>query len=167
MPSSSPSGRRRPGGCLVEHRRGRRPPAGNHRTAAMKVLAAAVELFGEQDDTGGLAWCAGTEALIRVLQGRLADGRATARALIPLAESLRNLGRRHVPHDRRARRRGAGRRSVRPAGSRPCRPSDDRERLRLALRSRSSPAPRRSATAGNPAEALARFESALGGRRRR
>ena len=46
--------------------------------AADSALADAAELFGELDDTGGLAWCAGTEALVRVLQGRLADGRATA-----------------------------------------------------------------------------------------
>ena len=66
-------GRRRPEATT-------RPPTGSP--------ADATELFGELEDTGGLAWCAGTEALVQVLQGRLADGRATARALIPLAETL-------------------------------------------------------------------------------
>ena len=72
--------------------------------AADLALADAAELFGELDDTGGLAWCAGTEALVQVLQGRLADGRATARALhTARGVARRELGRGDVPDHRRAR----------------------------------------------------------------
>ncbi|HSP37835.1 MAG TPA: adenylate/guanylate cyclase domain-containing protein [Frankiaceae bacterium] len=48
----------------------------------------ATEHFAALEDTGGLAWCAGTESLVRLLQGRLKDARTVARGLVPLAETL-------------------------------------------------------------------------------
>jgi tetratricopeptide (TPR) repeat protein len=35
------------------------------------------------DDDGGLSWCAGTEAVIRLLHGRLAEARELAQSLLP------------------------------------------------------------------------------------
>lgn len=54
---------------------------------AERALAEAGEVFAGLTDTGGLSWCAGTEALVRVLQGRLTDARAIAGGLLALAES--------------------------------------------------------------------------------
>ena len=51
-------------------------------------LKDATEHFAALEDTGGLAWCAGTESLVRLLQGRLKDARVVARGLVPLAETL-------------------------------------------------------------------------------
>jgi class 3 adenylate cyclase/tetratricopeptide (TPR) repeat protein len=51
-------------------------------------LKDATEHFAALEDTGGLAWCSGTESLVRLLQGRLKDARLVARNLVPLAETL-------------------------------------------------------------------------------
>jgi class 3 adenylate cyclase/tetratricopeptide (TPR) repeat protein len=53
-----------------------------------QALARASELFGRLQDTGGLAWCAGTEALVRMLQGRLEEARDMVSGLLPVAEQL-------------------------------------------------------------------------------
>jgi tetratricopeptide (TPR) repeat protein len=55
---------------------------------ADSCLQDATEHFAALEDTGGLAWCAGTESLVRLLQGRLKDARVVARGLVPLAETL-------------------------------------------------------------------------------
>ncbi|MCU1599680.1 MAG: adenylate/guanylate cyclase [Frankiales bacterium] len=50
------------------------------------TLDAAAALFTRLEDTGGLAWVAGTEGFVRALQGRFAEARDLARALIPVGE---------------------------------------------------------------------------------
>jgi tetratricopeptide (TPR) repeat protein len=55
---------------------------------ADRCLQDATSHFAALEDTGGLAWCAGTESLVRLLQGRLADARRVASGLVPLAETL-------------------------------------------------------------------------------
>ncbi|HEX7355854.1 MAG TPA: adenylate/guanylate cyclase domain-containing protein [Mycobacteriales bacterium] len=52
------------------------------------VLRQASEVFDALQDTGGLAWCAGTEALVRVLQGRHREARATVAGLLPVAQQM-------------------------------------------------------------------------------
>ncbi|MHB8452105.1 MAG: ATP-binding protein, partial [Mycobacteriales bacterium] len=54
---------------------------------AEEALADAAAVFTALSDTGGLSWCAGTEAFIRVLQGRLTDARSLAAGLLVVAES--------------------------------------------------------------------------------
>jgi len=51
-------------------------------------LSAAAAIFTSLGDPGGLGWCSGTEALVRVLQGRLHEARQVARRLLPMAETL-------------------------------------------------------------------------------
>lgn len=55
---------------------------------AERALVDASEVFTALADSGGLSWCVGTEAFIRVLQGRLAEARTLAGGLLSLAESL-------------------------------------------------------------------------------
>jgi class 3 adenylate cyclase/tetratricopeptide (TPR) repeat protein len=55
---------------------------------AERTLSRAADVFSELDDSGGLAWCAGTEALIRLLQGRLVDARNLATGLLPMGEVM-------------------------------------------------------------------------------
>lgn len=52
------------------------------------ALRRASEVFVDLQDTGGLAWCAGTEALVRMLQGRHQEARGAVAGLLPLAEQL-------------------------------------------------------------------------------
>jgi class 3 adenylate cyclase/tetratricopeptide (TPR) repeat protein len=51
------------------------------------TLAQAAEVFRSLDDSGGLSWVAGTEGFVRLLQGRLAEARALAGAVLPLGEA--------------------------------------------------------------------------------
>jgi class 3 adenylate cyclase/tetratricopeptide (TPR) repeat protein len=51
------------------------------------TLAQAAEVFRSLDDSGGLSWVAGTEAFVRLLQGRLAEARLLADAVLPLGEA--------------------------------------------------------------------------------
>jgi class 3 adenylate cyclase/tetratricopeptide (TPR) repeat protein len=53
---------------------------------ADEALDAAVDVFAGLEDTGGLAWVAGTEGFVRALQGRFAEARELARALLPVGE---------------------------------------------------------------------------------
>jgi class 3 adenylate cyclase/predicted ATPase len=55
---------------------------------ADSCLRDANEHFAALEDTGGLAWCAGTESLVRLLQGRLKEARTVSQGLVPLAETL-------------------------------------------------------------------------------
>ena len=45
-------------------------------------------MFTALDDDGGISWCAGTEAFVRLLQGRLHQAGDLARALLLLAQGL-------------------------------------------------------------------------------
>jgi len=45
-------------------------------------------VFTALDDDGGLSWCAGTEAFVRLLQGRLHQARGLARSLLPLGQAM-------------------------------------------------------------------------------
>ncbi|HVV29805.1 MAG TPA: AAA family ATPase, partial [Mycobacteriales bacterium] len=51
------------------------------------ALREAGKVFVQLRDGGGLGWCAGTEAFVRLLQGRLAEARDVIRGLLPLARS--------------------------------------------------------------------------------
>lgn len=55
---------------------------------ADRALLQAREVFLGLQDSGGLAWCAGTEALVRVLQGRLIEARGLVAGLLPAASAL-------------------------------------------------------------------------------
>ncbi len=54
---------------------------------ADRVLEEAAELFAGHEDTGGLAWVAGAEGFVRLLQGRLTEARELTRSLLPLGEA--------------------------------------------------------------------------------
>jgi tetratricopeptide (TPR) repeat protein len=56
--------------------------------AAERTLAAAADVFASLDDDGGLSWCAGTEAFVRLLQGRHTEARELAGGLLPLGRAL-------------------------------------------------------------------------------
>lgn len=51
---------------------------------AADALRDARAVFTELQDAGGLAWCAGTEALVSLLQGQLGQARSLVRGLLPL-----------------------------------------------------------------------------------
>jgi class 3 adenylate cyclase/tetratricopeptide (TPR) repeat protein len=51
-------------------------------------LARGIEVFLTIGDMGGVAWCVGTEAFVRMLQGRLGEARALCRDLVPRAEEM-------------------------------------------------------------------------------
>ena len=51
---------------------------------ADRTLEQAAAVFSELQDTGGLSWVAGTEGLVRLLQGRLGEARELARSVLPL-----------------------------------------------------------------------------------
>lgn len=53
---------------------------------ATQALEESEELFGGLEDTGGLSWVAGTEAFVRMLQGRFLEARSVAAAVLPLGE---------------------------------------------------------------------------------
>ncbi|MGH3744273.1 MAG: tetratricopeptide repeat protein, partial [Mycobacteriales bacterium] len=53
-----------------------------------EVLQRASAVFDDLQDTGGLAWCAGTQALVRVLQGRHREARGVVAGLLPVAEQM-------------------------------------------------------------------------------
>lgn len=55
---------------------------------AERTLARAADVFGELDDSGALSWCAGTEAFVRLLAGRLAEARDLARGLLPIGQAM-------------------------------------------------------------------------------
>jgi predicted ATPase len=55
---------------------------------AERTLSRAADVFSGLDDSSGLAWCAGTEALVRLLQGRLAEARNLASGLVPMGEVM-------------------------------------------------------------------------------
>jgi len=53
---------------------------------ATAALEESAELFDELEDTGGLTWVAGTEAFVRMLQGRFNEARAMTASVLPLGE---------------------------------------------------------------------------------
>ena len=55
---------------------------------AEQVLEQAAEVFSALEDTGGLSWVAGTEGLVRLLQGRFAEARELAGSVLPLGEAM-------------------------------------------------------------------------------
>ncbi len=57
---------------------------------AMSALERASVVFADLEDTGGLAWVAGTEGFVRLLQGRYAEARELATVLLPAAEQGRD-----------------------------------------------------------------------------
>ena len=57
---------------------------------AMSALERASGVFAALEDTGGLAWVAGTEGFVRLLQGRYAEARELATVLLPAAEQGRD-----------------------------------------------------------------------------
>ena len=50
------------------------------------ALEQAAEVFSALEDTGGLSWVAGTQGFVRLLQGRFAEARELAGALLPYGE---------------------------------------------------------------------------------
>ncbi|MCU1587451.1 MAG: adenylate/guanylate cyclase, partial [Frankiales bacterium] len=50
------------------------------------ALDQAAEVFSALEDTGGLSWVAGTQGFVRLLQGRFAEARELAGALLPYGE---------------------------------------------------------------------------------
>ncbi len=52
------------------------------------VLVEAAGVFEALEDRGGLSWVAGTEGFVRLLQGRFAEARRTARSVLPLGEAV-------------------------------------------------------------------------------
>ncbi|MDQ1630325.1 MAG: hypothetical protein QOC80_297 [Frankiaceae bacterium] len=78
---------RRGAGWALQHLAWAATTRGDY-TFADDCLVDATEHFASLEDTGGLAWCAGTESLVRLLQGRLAEARTVSRGLVPLAETL-------------------------------------------------------------------------------
>jgi class 3 adenylate cyclase/tetratricopeptide (TPR) repeat protein len=55
---------------------------------ADRTLGQAADVFAVLEDTGGLAWVAGTEGFVRLLQGRFADARAIAAGILPTSEAI-------------------------------------------------------------------------------
>jgi tetratricopeptide (TPR) repeat protein len=55
---------------------------------AERRLGAAADVFAGLDDDGGLSWCAGTEAFVRLLQGRLEQARDLAQGLLPVGRAM-------------------------------------------------------------------------------
>jgi tetratricopeptide (TPR) repeat protein len=53
---------------------------------AGRALERAATVFADLEDTGGLAWVAGTEGFVRLLEGRFAEARELARAVLPQGE---------------------------------------------------------------------------------
>ena len=55
---------------------------------ADEALDDAAEVFSALEDVGGLSWVAGTEGLVRLLQGRLSEARDLAGSVLPLGEAM-------------------------------------------------------------------------------
>jgi len=72
-------------GWALQHLAWSATTRGDYRLADTS-LSSAAGIFEALGDPGGLGWCTGTEALVRVLQGRLQESRSVARRLLPLAE---------------------------------------------------------------------------------
>ncbi|MCW2499876.1 MAG: adenylate/guanylate cyclase [Frankiales bacterium] len=53
---------------------------------AVGALERAADVFADLEDTGGLAWVAGTEGFVRLLEGRFGEARELARSLLPQGE---------------------------------------------------------------------------------
>jgi len=53
---------------------------------ASTTLDRAAEVFASLDDGGGLSWVGGTQGFVRLLQGRFAEARELAGALLPLGD---------------------------------------------------------------------------------
>ena len=52
------------------------------------TLEQAAEVFADLEDAGGVSWVAGTEGLVRLLQGRLLEARELAGSVIPLGDVM-------------------------------------------------------------------------------
>ncbi len=79
-------GDRRGAGWALQHLAWSATSRGDY-DVADAVLVEAKRLFAGHEDTAGLAWVAGTEGFVRLLQGRLAEARTLARSLLPLGEA--------------------------------------------------------------------------------
>ncbi|MDQ1695843.1 MAG: hypothetical protein QOJ03_1196, partial [Frankiaceae bacterium] len=80
-------GDRRGAGWALQHLAWSATTRGDYPLAEL-MLARAAEVFGALDDDGGLSWCAGTEAFVRLLQGRIREARDLARGLLPLGRAM-------------------------------------------------------------------------------
>ena len=59
-------------------------------TLADETLERAFAVFASFGDIGGMGWCAGTEAFVRLLQGRLVEARALGQGVLPAAQEARD-----------------------------------------------------------------------------
>jgi len=78
---------RRGAGWALQHRAWSATTRGDY-ALAESTLERAAEVFTGLADTGGLSWVAGTEGLVRLLQGRLTEARELARSVLPLGEAV-------------------------------------------------------------------------------
>src|SRR5439155_16028471 len=80
-------GDRRGAGWALQHLAWSATTRGDY-PRAERTLAHAADVFAALDDHGGLSWCAGTEAFVRLLQGRLQESRSLAQGLLPIGHAL-------------------------------------------------------------------------------
>src|SRR5213078_4132858 len=80
-------GDRRGAGWALQHLAWSATTRGDY-ALAEQMLTQAADVFTALDDDGGLSWCAGTEAFVRLLQGRLRQARNLAQGLLPLGRAM-------------------------------------------------------------------------------
>ncbi|MCU1596033.1 MAG: adenylate/guanylate cyclase, partial [Frankiales bacterium] len=76
-------------GWALQHLAWSATTRGDYRRAET-ALEQAADVFTELEDTGGLAWVAGTEGFVRLLEGRFAETRDLAGSLIVAGEAARD-----------------------------------------------------------------------------
>jgi class 3 adenylate cyclase/tetratricopeptide (TPR) repeat protein len=72
-------------GWALQHLAWSATTRGDYRRAET-ALEQAASVFATLEDTGGLAWVAGTEGFVRLLEGRFAQARELAGSLLPVGE---------------------------------------------------------------------------------
>jgi len=72
-------------GWALQHLAWSATSRGDYVTAGT-ALDQAAEVFGSLEDTSGLSWVAGTQGFVRLLEGRFAEARELAGALMPYGE---------------------------------------------------------------------------------
>jgi tetratricopeptide (TPR) repeat protein len=82
-------GDRRGAGWALQHLAWSATTRGDY-ALAERMLGEAAEVFNSLDDDSGLSWCAGTEAFVRLLQGRLNASRDLARGLLAIGQPMGN-----------------------------------------------------------------------------
>jgi tetratricopeptide (TPR) repeat protein len=80
-------GDRRGAGWALQHLAWSATTRGDYELAE-RMLAVAGDVFASLDDDGGMSWCAGTEAFVRLMQGRHREARELARSLLPLGRAM-------------------------------------------------------------------------------